>query len=225
MPNVVSSGADSSRIEGLAVTSVDETERVRAIYDRMADRYDRQIATWERWLLPDGREWVCTQVRGDVLEIGVGSGRSLAAYPRDVRLVGIDSSPGMLALARGRARQLGLDIDLRLGDAQALPFNDEAFDTVVVMLSLCSIPDDAQAVREMVRVLKRGGRLVWLEHVRSHIAPVRWIQRLLDPIFVRTEGDHQLRDPMDHLTELPVVIERLARSKLGYIERGVARKT
>lgn len=207
------------------MTNANETERVRAIYDRMADQYDRQIGTWERFLFPDGRKWVCSQARGDVLEIGIGSGRNLFAYPSDVWLVGIDASPAMLEIARERARQLRVAVDLRLGDAQALPFADAAFDTVIVVLSLCSIPDDARAIREMVRVLKTGGRLIWLEHVRSNVAPVRWLQRLVDPVFVRTEADHQLRDPMDHLRDLPVVVEQVTRSKLGYIEQGVARKT
>lgn len=206
------------------MTNANETERVRAIYDRMADKYDRQIVTWERLLFPDGRQWVCSRAHGKVLEIGIGSGRNLDAYPPDVHLVGIDVSPVMLATARERARQLGLDVDLRVHDAQTLPFAEESFDSVVVVLSLCSVPDDARTLREIVRVLKVGGRLIWLKHVRSHIGPVRWIERLLDPMSVRSEADHLLRDPMDHLAELPLVIEELARTKLGYIERGVARK-
>jgi hypothetical protein len=65
---------------------------------------------------------------------------------------------------------------------------------------------------------------VWLEHVRSPIAPVRWVQRLLDPVLVRLEADHLLRDPLDHIEREPFEIERLERSRLGYIELGVARR-
>ena len=65
---------------------------------------------------------------------------------------------------------------------------------------------------------------MWLEHVRSPFAPVRWVQRLLDPLLVRLEADHLLRDPIDHIKQEPFVIERLERSRLGYIERGVARR-
>jgi ubiquinone/menaquinone biosynthesis C-methylase UbiE len=207
------------------MTPPNETERVIAVYERMASGYDRMIATWERLLFKDGRQWTCSQAVGDVLEIGVGTGRNLEYYPADVRVVGIDLSPAMLAAARDAARQSRRQVDLKLGDAQELSFADESFDTVVVTLSLCAIPDEGRAIREMVRVLKPGGLLIWLEHVRSHIAPVRWLQQLLDPLLVRLEADHLLRDPVDHLQHQPVVIEHLERSKLGYIERGVARKS
>lgn len=70
------------------MTPANETERVRAIYDRMAGGYDHMIATWERLLFKDGRQWVCSQARGDVLEIGVGTGRNLDAYPDGVLLIG-----------------------------------------------------------------------------------------------------------------------------------------
>ena len=128
-----------------------ETERVRAVYQQMAGGYDRMIATWERLLFEDGRRWVCSQAHGDVLEIGVGTGRNLDAYPHGVHLIGLDLSPAMLALARARARQLGTDVDLQLGDAQALSFASESFDTVVVTLTLCAVPDDRLAIHEIAR--------------------------------------------------------------------------
>ena len=201
-----------------------ETERVRATYERMAGGYDRMIATWERLLFEDGRQWVCSQARGNVLEIGIGTGRNLDRYPGGARLTGIDLSPAMLSISRARAQELGRDVDLQLGDAQALTFAPSSFDTVVVTLALCAIPDDRQVIREAARVLRPDGRLVWLEHVRSTIAPVRWVQRLLDPLLVRLEADHLLRDPLDHIEQEPFTVERLERSRLGYIERGVARR-
>ncbi len=201
-----------------------ETERVRRIYDESAGRYDRQIGFFERLLFRGGREWVCSQARGEVLEVAVGTGRNLPFYPKEVRLTGVELSPAMLEVAQARVRELGVETDLVVGDAQALPFPDEAFDTVVMTLSLCTIPDDREALAEASRVLRPGGRLLLLEHVRSPVLPVRAVQRVLDPLFVRLGADHLLREPLDHLEDVGLEVERLERSKLGIVERLSARK-
>ncbi len=147
-----------------------ETARVRGIYEAMAPRYDRVTAVAERLLFGDGRRWACAQASGQVLEAAVGTGRNLACYPADVQLTGVELSPGMLAQAQARAETLHRRVDLRLGDAQHLTFPDATFDTVLATLTLCSIPDDHAAVREMARVLRPGGRLVLLDHVASSAA-------------------------------------------------------
>src|SRR5438552_13869403 len=97
----------------------------------MAARYDTAMAVAEMLLFGGGRRWACERARGDTLEIGVGTGRNLPFYPPGVRLTGIDLSPAMLALARRRAHELGLEVELRVGDAQALEFASARFDTVV----------------------------------------------------------------------------------------------
>ncbi len=200
-----------------------ETERVRRYYERIAHRYDEYVGYFERLLVGDGRQWVCGQARGEVLEIAVGTGRNLPYYPSDVRLTGVDLTPAMLALARRRASDLGREVDLRVGDAQALDLPAARFDTVVATLALSSIPDERHALAEARRVLRPGGRLLLLEHVRSALLPVRLLQRLLDPLFVRCYGDHLLREPLDHLVATGFVIERVERSKAGVIERLAAR--
>jgi ubiquinone/menaquinone biosynthesis C-methylase UbiE len=166
-----------------------------------------------------GREWACSRARGEVLEIAVGTGRNLPFYPADVRLTGIELSPEMLAFARRRARESGIEVDLRAGDAQDLPFPDAHFDTVVATLALCTIPDDRQAVTEAARVLRPGGRLLLLEHVRSPILPVRVLQGILNPLSVLLENDHLLREPMRHVEDAGLVVESLERSKWGIVER------
>jgi ubiquinone/menaquinone biosynthesis C-methylase UbiE len=200
-----------------------ETERVRRRQDREAPRYDRQIAVFERLLFGGGREWVCGQARGKVLEIAAGTARNLPYYPDGVTVTGIELSEQMLTVGRARARKLGRDADLRLGDAQALELADENFDTVVCTLGLCTIPDPARAIAEAHRVLRRGGQLLLLEHVRSPRFPVRLVQRLLEPLAVRAAGDHLTREPLDYLGEM-FEIERVERSKLGLVERVAARK-
>lgn len=200
------------------------TERVRHVYRRLARRYDRVCARWERRLWPGGREWVCSRAKGDILEIAVGTGLNLPHYPPDVQLTGIELSPEMLEVARLRSAELGRDVDLRIGDAQELDLPDESFDTVVCTLALCSIPDHRRAVAEAKRVLRPGGRFLLLEHVRSPLFVVRAVQRLLDPITRLLESDHLVREPLEPLRAEGFEIEALERSGWGIVERVAARK-
>ena len=197
---------------------------VRRFYDKTAAKYDRQIKVCERLLFGEGRQWVCSQAAGDVLELAVGTGRNLRHYPPGVRLVGIELSPAMLDIAQQEAATVGREADLRVGDAQALEFPDDSFDTVTCTLALCTIPDDRAALAEAIRVLRPGGRFVAMEHVRSPALPVRAVQRMLEPLFVRFEHDHLLRDPLDHLEAVGFEVERVERSKVGIVERVAARK-
>lgn len=200
------------------------TARVREAYDRMAGRYDTAIAVAERALFAGGRQWAAAQSAGDVLELGIGTGRNLGHYPADVRVAGVDISEEMLAIARGRARALGLDVDLRAGDVEELDWPDASVDTVVSTLSLCTIPDEWRAVAEARRVLRPGGRLVLLEHVRSPVRAVRVGQELVEPLFLWLQRDHLLREPRDVVRCHGFVLEQLTRAKWGLVERLVARK-
>jgi ubiquinone/menaquinone biosynthesis C-methylase UbiE len=204
--------------------TVRETERVRRIQDKEAPRYDRQMGFFERILFGGGREWACSQVSGAALELAVGTGRNLPYYPAGVRLTGVELSPQMLEIGKERAEELGRDVDLRVGDAQALEFEDQSFDTVIITFGLCTIPDDCGAVAEAHRVLRYGGRLVLLEHVRSPSLAVRAVQRALDRLAVRFAADHLLRDPLDYLGTVGFDIESVERLKWGIVERVVARK-
>lgn len=204
--------------------SASRTDRVRALYDGIAPRYDRTLDLMERVLFGDGRAWVCRQAGGDVLEVAVGTGRNLAFYPTGVRFTGIDISPAMLGIARRTAASLGVAADLRVGDAQALDFADASFDTVVITLGLCTIPDHTRAIAEAARVLRPGGRLLLLEHVRSTVAPVRLLQLLAEPVTSRWLGDHLLREPLAHLGAAGLVVEQILRSGWGAVERVRARK-
>jgi ubiquinone/menaquinone biosynthesis C-methylase UbiE len=201
---------------------VNETERVRRLYDRIAERYDR-AERWERRLFGADARGLVREAQGDVLELAVGTGRNLELYPPQARVTGIELSGGMLERARSRARDLGRDVDLRQGDAQALPFPEAAFDTVVCTFSLCTIPDERRALAEARRVLRPGGLLLLVEHVRSPNPLVRLLERLAEPVMSRIAGDHLLRDPLDHLEGTGFRVEHVERSRLGVLERVRAR--
>ena len=206
------------------MNELNPTERVRALYQKYAPRYDHETGYYDRVLLGDGRAWVCAQARGSVLEVAVGTGRNLPFYPRGIRHVGIDLTPAMLAIARDRAHDLGIVVHLLLSDAQALPFVDASFDTAVCTLALNAIPDDQAAIAEMYRVLRPGGKLLLLGHVASHHRVVRAAQRLLERKSVPIAGDHQTRQPLPILLDIGFTIERQARSRAGIIQRIAAVK-
>ncbi len=197
--------------------SESETDRVRRIYDRRtangpASRGDANV------------RWLCGQAQGETLEVGIGRGRTLEFYPRGLPLTVIDLSDVALQVARRRAAELGIHATFRQGDAVALPYPDEHFDTVAFYFVLCTIPDDRRAVAEAVRVLRQGGRLLLVEHVRSPNRLVRWLERLVDPITVRRQADHLLREPLDHVLAEGLEIETLERSRFGVVERLAACK-
>lgn len=206
------------------MTGTTSVDRVRRLYDASAGRYDRTIAIPERLLFGSGRQWAAGLAHDRTLEVAVGTGRNLPYYDRRVRLTAMDVSERMLELAAQRAHRLRREVELLVADAQALPFDDDAFDTVVATLALCSIPDDAAGVREMARVLRPGGRLVLLDHVRSPLRPVRVVQRALEPLFLRLEADHLLRQPEVRVAEAGLAVEHCQRSKLGLVLRLTARQ-
>jgi len=109
-------------------------------------------------------------------------------------------------------------------DITDVPFKDDAFDLIVCVHVLEHIPDDRRALAEITRVLRPGGRLLLLDHVRGSARIVRAVQWLLERLTLRLEGDHLLRRPIEHVRALGLRVERDERSKLGVVERVAARK-
>ncbi|HEX9357655.1 MAG TPA: methyltransferase domain-containing protein [Streptosporangiaceae bacterium] len=199
-------------------------QRLRRYWDKQAGSYDRQMGFFDRHLFSGSREWVCSRAGGQVLEVAVGTGLNLACYPAGVQLTGVDQSAAMLQIARDRAGQLGRAVDLRLGDAQALEFPAECFDTVVCTFSLCAIPGDRKAVAEMARVLRPGGLLLLADHVEASFWPARVAQALIEVVSVPVGGEHFRRRPVNQVRALGFTIEGHDRFKLGIVERVAARK-
>jgi ubiquinone/menaquinone biosynthesis C-methylase UbiE len=202
----------------------DRTQRWHRYWDKKSRSYDREMRFFERALFGDSRSWACSQANGNVLEVAVGTGLNFHTYPSDVRLTGIDISEEMLGIARARAGVLGREVELRQGDAQALPFIDATFHTVVCTFGLCAIPDIDAALDEMTRVLKPAGKLILVDHIASSSRLARGVQRALEVITVPMASEHFLRRPLTKVIHRPFVIERSERFKLGLVERIVARK-
>jgi len=140
------------------------------------------------------REKVVPLARGRVLEIGIGTGLNLAYYDkaRIERVVGLDPALEMHRLARRRMRRAGLEVELVGLSAERIPFDDAQFDTVVLTYTLCSIPDPLAALKEMRRMLKPGGRLVFSEHGAAPEASVRRWQARLNPLWSKLAGGCRL---------------------------------
>lgn len=202
-----------------AKTSETPTARQKRVWDKTAPGYDRQIGFFERIWFVGGREWLGARVRGRVLEVAVGTGRSLPHYPADISVTGIELSPAMLAIARQRAADLGRDVTLREADAEHLPFDDASFDTVVCALALCTIPSPVAALGEMRRVLAPGGRLLLFDHIGSTWPPVYAVQWLLERVSIRAAGEHFTRRQLPLVTAAGFQIEETERLKAGTVER------
>lgn len=203
----------------------DRTERWRRSWDRQARRYDRQMDFLDRHLFKDSRAWVCRQVTGTVLEVAVGSGLNFPHYPAEIRLIGIDFSAEMLALARRRAADCRREVDLREGNAHQLELPAASVDTVVCTFGLCAIPDERQALIEMHRVLKPGGLLLLADHVAASSPFARAVQRAIELCTVPLAGEHFVRRPSEQLPALGFTAEQLERlGPVGLVERVAARK-
>lgn len=180
--------------------------------------YDTFNAKVEREFGAERREHLLGHARGRTLEIGVGTGFNIAHYPPAVtELVITDPSEGMLARAHGRARDAGRDVGSALAGADALPFPDASFDTVVVTLVLCSVPSQATALAEIRRVLKPNGHLLFLEHVRwDDPQRARWQDRL-EPVWkVMADGCHANRATVAGIERARFTVDHLETGEVPH---------
>lgn len=187
---------------------------------------------WDRYVVPriiacgccqpavmERRAKIVPRASGKVLELGCGGGANFQYYEagRVSSLNGIDPSPELLERARTAIPANGIDFSIGHGVGEALPFADDSFDTVVTTFTLCSVTDPAQALAEARRVLKPGGRLLFLEHGLSPDArPRRWQYRL-EPMWKRLMGNCHLTRPI--LPSIQAAGFAVVDSAGGYMER------
>lgn len=200
------------------------TGRTRSRYRRIAPIYDLSEALAERRYRPWRRE-LWSLARGPrILEIGVGTGKNMPFYPADAEITAIDLTPAMLERARRRAAALGRAVELRLGDVQALDLPEQHFDTAVATFVFCSVPDPALGLRELGRVVKPGGRILLLEHVRSDRPVLGALMDLLNPLVVRLVGANVNRRTVETVERAGLVLEEVEDLwRAGVFKRIVAR--
>lgn len=142
------------------------TNKIKERYNRIAGLYDILEAPMEH-MFSNWRGKLLGEVTGKTLEVGIGTGKNIAHYPAGIELTGIDFSKKMLDRARKKAENHPT-VSLFVMDAQNMSFEDSSFDTVVTSCVFCSVPDPVQGLKEIKRVCKAGGKILMLEHVRSH---------------------------------------------------------
>jgi len=199
--------------------------------------YDPFMRSAERACLAEWRTELLEHASGEVLEIGAGTGANLACYPASIeRLVMTEPDPHMLARLRRRADTKAAKlphVEMVAAGIDALPFTDASFDTVVSTLVLCSVPDVCQALAQVKRVLRPGGRLLFLEHVAADDRPERlaWQQRL-EPLWIHISGNcHLTRRTGEAIREAGFAVEQETRESMRKAlpivrpsVRGVARR-
>jgi phosphatidylethanolamine/phosphatidyl-N-methylethanolamine N-methyltransferase len=195
----------------LSVTVV-ETDFVARVYEKLASVYDWVFGP----TLQAGRVQAIQRMAispGDrILEVGVGTGINLGLYPRDCSITGIDLSDSMLEKAHERvARKAMRNVRLLQMDASSLIFEEDAFDIVYAPYLISVVPDPIQVAREMRRVCRPGGRIIFLNHFRSPNAILSRVERLISPFTVHIgfKSDLDLPAFLAQAGLSPVTIEKV----------------
>jgi ubiquinone/menaquinone biosynthesis C-methylase UbiE len=173
------------------------TNKIKKRYDRIAGMYDLMempmegmFAKWRRKLLKDAS--------GKILEVGIGTGKNIPHYSGSVELTGIDFSEKMIQKARNKNNRPA-KTQLLVMDAQNMEFEDNSFDTVVTSCVFCSVPGPIQGLKEIRRVCKSGGKILMLEHVRSHKKVIGSLMDAFNFIPVNVYGANINRETFQNL--------------------------
>ncbi len=210
-----------------ALTHSDQATRtVHDRYNRVARFYDLEQSVGMGLVFRSLRRelWKRAPETGRILEIGVGTGINMRHYPPRAEVTAIDIPEKMLSRASKRAGKLGRAVDLRIMDAQDLGFDDGTFDAMIATCVFCSVPDPVEGLREAWRVLRPGGRLLLLDHVRSDSAVAGKVMDWLNPLVVRMEGANINRRTEENVRAAGIDQFETSRHWLGIVRIIEARK-
>ena len=175
------------------------SEKIRKRYNRASRFYDILEGPMEMMALREWRIDLMKELVGNVLEVGVGTGKNIEYYPKDIDITAIDFSEKMLEKAREKADKYNKKVTLLQMDAQDMKFTDNTFDTIFTTCVYCSVPDPIKGLSEMRRVCKPNGKIIMIEHVRSEKKVLGLIMDILKPITVNTYGANINRRTVENI--------------------------
>lgn len=197
-----------------------KTEQTRKRYDRSAALYDTFYWPWEKFVVRGFRRklWEGVPV-GKVLEIGPGTGINFRHHPSDASVTAVELSPKMLKQSQKRVKDSKANVEVIEGDAEKLEFLDNSFDAAVATFVYCSVPNQAVGLRELKRVVKPGGTVHLLEHVRIDLPIIGRLMDVWDPVAVRMGGAHINRRTVDAVRAAGLIVEHEERQGPGGLIR------
>lgn len=178
---------------------MDINEKIRKRYDRASSFYDifeqpMEIMTLKKW-----RTEVMKELQGDVLEVGVGTGKNIQYYPDNINVTAIDFSENMLSKAKEKAEIFNKKVKLINMDAQSMTFPDNYFDCVFTTCVFCSVPDPVKGLKEIKRVCKDGGKIVMIEHERSENKAIGLLMDIFNPVTLNLYGANINRKTVENI--------------------------
>lgn len=187
-----------------------DSEKVVKRYNRFSYIYDIFEKPMEASMFNKWRSELIKPLRGDILEIGVGTGKNLSYYNKEAKVTAIDISSGMLSKARNKLKEIkNKNIKLIEMDAQHLKFKNNSFDYVLCTFVLCSVPDPVKTLREMKRVCKKNGKIIMIEHMLSKNKLIAFFEHLHNPITKTLFGFNVNRKTNENVVKAGLKIKKI----------------
>jgi len=195
-------------------------------YSRIAKLYDLFEWPIETLLFKKLRKEAVSYAYGHVLEVGVGTGKNLPYYNKNVDLTAIDFSPGMLEVAKNKKTEIDLkSFKLYEMDVQDLKFEDDTFDTVISTFVFCTVPDPMAGLREVYRVLKPKGKVIFLEHMKSKYYILNIFLYLMNIVLTKLLGTSMIRETQKNIEQTGFTIVSVENKMFDIVRLIIATKS